>query len=174
MRTPTPDDGAVIFPDDDGWISRYTLAVGRPNQVIHILLWAEIHPTPIPKTGLSAAAGLRAFAIRPTDRSPVALTLAEEPASGDRCRFWEIDPVLMPGLYGLQIPSAFRPSGHTYIALHFPGTQPRYLELDGVCFDPHDVFSMGLENWIRSSCVDDLASGLRKSLPSVLRPLLLE
>jgi hypothetical protein len=167
-------DSPAITPDEDGWISQYTFPVYGPDPEIHLFIWADTQPIRTPKTGLSAATPSLICALRPLESDPVSLTLTNEPLKDDECRFWEIDPYLMPGLYGLQIHPHLRPKGYTYIYLAFSGTYPCYLELHGVCYDPHDAFALGLETWIRSSCHENLSSGLRISMPSVLRPLLSE
>jgi hypothetical protein len=65
-----------------------------------------------------------------------------------------------------------RTRGYTYIYLCFAGARPHYLEIHGIEYDPFDSFALGLTTWIRSTCHEHLTSGLRKSMPATLRPLL--
>lgn len=175
MKNEAVANALALDHEEDHWISRYTLPVNGPDPVIHVFLCTENQPIPIPKVGLcSSTLHYRAFLLRPQDHNPIPLTLASETADDGQCKFWEVDPDRVPGLYGLQIPSSLRPKGYTYLYLHFPETHPHYLEFQGVCYDPYDAFAIGLETWIRSSCHENLSSGLRKSMPSVLRPLLAE
>jgi hypothetical protein len=94
------------------------------------------------------------------------------PVDDGRCGFWEIDQQLMPGLYGLQVSSDLRRRGYTFVYLRFAGARPLYLQLHGVEYDPYDSFSLGLTNWLRDTCHDHITGGLRKSMPTTLRPLL--
>jgi hypothetical protein len=100
------------------------------------------------------------------------IELAAQPTTDSGVEFWEIDQRIMPGLYGLRIPSYLRGRGHTFVYLHFAGAYPLYLELQGVEYDPYDSFALGLQSWIRSTCHEHLTSGLRKSMPGMIWPLL--
>ena len=156
------------------WVNHYRLPAGEANPVIHLFLCEENSTSPRPKTGISLSSGYRAHYLSPEEQKPLPLELVPGPVDGARCGFWEIDPQLMPGLYGFQVPSYLRRFGHTYIYLCFPGARPHYLELQGLGYDPYDAFALGLTTWVRSSCHEHLTSGLRKSMPSVLRPLLVD
>jgi hypothetical protein len=153
-------------------IVRHSFPVNGQDPVIHLLLHSEGNPPNVPRTGLSIDSNYAAYALSPQNPTPVALTLTAGQTAEGGCCFWEIDSNLMPGLYGLQIPSAFRCEGFAFLYLSFPYTHPLYVEIQGVCYDPYDSFALGLETWIRSSCHENLTSGLRKSMPAVLRPLL--
>lgn len=157
-----------------GWVNHYRLPAGEANPVIHLFLCDENRTPPRPKTGISLSSGYQAHYLAPEAQKPLPLELVPGPDDDDRCGFWEIDRQLMPGLYGFQVPSYLRTFGHTYIYFCFPGARPQYLELQGLGYDPYDAFALGLTTWVRSSCHEHLTSGLRKSMPSVLRPLLVD
>lgn len=160
--------------DEPDWFNHYTLPINASDPTLHLFFYQETATTLQPQTGLSASSFYQAHAIRPGDTTPIAVELSPELAQNHMCKFWEIDPKRMPGLYGIQIPITLRPEGLTYLYLCFPEVHPQYFQIQGVAYDPYDSFAMGLETWIRSSCHENLSSGLRKSMPSVIRPLLAE
>jgi hypothetical protein len=155
-------------------VERYRLTSAGPDPVVHIFLFAEGLSPPRPRPGLTAVSQHRACYMSPGESRPAPLELIAGPAKSGQCGFWEVSPQLMPGVYALQVPSYARTPGHTFIYLHFAGAMPHYLELHGIGHDPYDSFALGLTTWIRSTCHEHLTSGLRKSLPATLRPLLEE
>ena len=156
------------------WLDRYRLPAEGANPVIHLFLCEANAPSPRPMTGLSPSSEYQAHYLSQQNPQPVCLELAMGPVTDGRCGFWEIDPQMMPGLYGLEVPPYLREPGYTYIYLYFAGARPHYLEFQGLGYDPYDAFALGLTTWVRSSCHEHLTSGLRKSMPSVLRPLLVD
>lgn len=84
----------------------------------------------------------------------------------------EIDRSSMPGVYGFRIGRELRRPGPTYVYLELVGARPCYLRIDAVGFDPYDSFALELGTWVRANCHEHLTSGLRRSLPTTLRPLL--
>jgi hypothetical protein len=154
------------------FVNHYRLPVRGVNPAIHLYLCEENDASLRPKTGLLPSSSCQAYYLGPQEQKPLSLELVPGPVDNGSCGFWEIDQQLMPGLYGLQVPSYLRSLGYTYVYLHFPGTRPHYLGLQGLGYDPYDTFAIGLTNWALYSCHDHLTTGLRKSMPSVLRPLL--
>ena len=154
------------------WVDQYRLPPGGPDPILHLFLRDATSVVVRPITGLSTNSDYQAHYLSPLERYPVSIELAPGPDGEGKFGFWEIDRQLMPGLYGLQVPSEMRPCGYTCVYLHFEGAHPHYLELHGVDYDPHDRFALGLTTWIRSTCHEHLTSGLRKSMPATLRPLL--
>ena len=153
-------------------VDRYDLPVGGPNPIIHLFLSDETSSSVRPKQGLSLPLDYRVSYLSHHECQPVTFALVPGPVDDGRCGFWEIDRRLMPGLYGLQLPPFLRSRGYTFVRLCFPGARPLYLQLHGVEYDPYDSFALGLTTWIRSGCHEHLTSGLRKSMPATLRPLL--
>jgi hypothetical protein len=154
------------------WINHHSLPAKGPDPIIHLFLSAEKFSYCLPKTGLSASTNYNAHYLSPQTIQPVAFELAAQPTKNGGCAFWEINQQLMPGLYGLQVPTYLRGCGYTFVFLHFAGAYPIYLELHGVDYDPYDSFALGLKSWIRSTCHEHLTSGLRKSMPAMIWPLL--
>jgi hypothetical protein len=162
------------FSGDFEWVGHHRLPTGGADPRLYLFLSEEQAPTIRPKTGLSASAIDQACYIGPEDRLPRSILLGPGPVDDGSCGFWEIDRQLMPGLYGLQVPPYLRTRGYTYLYLCFSGAIPHYLEIHGIDFEPYDSVALGLSTWIRSTCHEHLTSGLRKSMPSTLRPLLQE
>jgi hypothetical protein len=156
----------------DSWIDPHSLPTGGPDPILYLLLNDDKHTTIRPKTGLSATSDYRAYYLDPQQHRPAPIKLVPGPVDGEKCGFWEIDRQLMPGLYGLQVPTHLRNCGYTYVYLCFAGARVHYLELHGIEYDRQDAFALGLTTWIRSTCHEHLTSGLRKSMPATLRPLL--
>ena len=162
-RIPSPQPASVIH---------HRLPVGGPSSILHIYLSEGNDYIIQPKTGLSSSSNYVAYYLGASDSRPASFELVEGPAADGSCGFWEINRQIMPGLYGLQVPWYQRPGGHTFVNLHFVGASPLYLVLHGVEYDPYDSFALGLASWVRSTCHEHLTSGLRKSMPATLRPLL--
>lgn len=150
----------------------HTLPAHGPDPTIHLFLCASSPPYGQPLTGLSPTSSYQAYYVPPLANRPVPLQITSPPANESACAFWEIDPQLMPGLYGLQLPAALRGPGYTFVHLHFAGANPIYLQLHGLAYDPYDGFAIGLQSWVRSTCHEHLSSGLRKSMPAAIWPLL--
>jgi hypothetical protein len=148
--------------------------VGAANPILHIFLCEEDIFTVRPKTGLSPSSNYQAHYLSSQECQPVPFELVPGPVDDGRGGFWEIDRRLMPGLYGLQVPPYLRGPGYTYLYLCFAGARPQYLEIHGIEYDPYDSFALGLATWVRSNCHEHLTSGLRKSMPATLRPLLVD
>ncbi len=153
-------------------VYRHRLPTGGPDPILHLFLCEENVSSLRPKTGLSPSSDYQAQFLGPQDRQPASFELVPGPVEDRKCGFWEINRQLMPGLYRLQVPLYLRSRGYTYIYLCFAGACPHYLELHGVEYDPYDSFALGLTTWVRSNCHEHLTSGLRKSMPATLRPLL--
>jgi hypothetical protein len=155
-------------------LSAYTLHSGETNPVLHLIFWKDESPFNVPATSLSALMDYRAYSIGPEDPSPVRLELTSEEVDDGRCGFWEVDADILPGIYKFQISATLPRLGYSFVYLDFPGALPVYLKIHNVDYDRHDQFALGLETWIRSNCHENLTSGLRNSMPAVLRPLLKE
>ena len=156
----------------------YALPIDAVDPTLHVLLYAAAAPLR-PRTGLTADQGT-VHLLRPGDPAPVALALADGAADGERAGFREVDAGLMPGLYALQLPTPVLRPGVAFARLRFDGARPRYLLLQGLDSDPYDRFALDLGTWAPlrpegpMGCHEHLTSGLRRSMPSVLRPLLRE
>ena len=153
-------------------VSVYRLVSSGPAPCIYIFLTTEKSGCSIPVTGISASADYQAYFLAPDTAVPQPFELVEGRADGDQCGFWEVDRHLMPGMYGLRVSSRLRSSGYTCIRLCFVSAAPVNLQIHGVDYDPYDTFALGLKTWVRTSCHENLTSGLRKSMPAMMRPLL--
>jgi hypothetical protein len=153
-------------------VIHYRLPAAGPAPILHIYLSQENDCFARPKTGLSPSSNYQAHYLSAGESRPAPLALVAGLVDDGRCGFWEIDQQLMPGLYGLQVSSELRRRGYTFVYLCFAGATPLYLQLHGVEYDPYDSFALNLNTWIRSTCHEHLTSGLRKSMPATLRPLL--
>ena len=162
-----------LYQEEEPWIVQYTLPASGPNPIIHLFLRQAENPGS-PITGLSDRSNRLAFCLLPEDGRPAPLKLTDGPAHEDVCGFREIDPGIMPGLYKFEVPHRMRGPGRTFIYLSFQNTCPKYIEINGVNYNPYDSFALGLENWVRASCHENLSSGLRQSMPAVMHPLLAE
>lgn len=155
-------------------VDHYELPVGGANPVVHLFLYDGALSPVRPKLDLSPRSDHQASYLSPDDNKPASLLLVPGPVDDDRCGFWEVDRRLMPGLYGLQLPPYLRCRGYTFVHLSFAGARSHYLEIHGVEYNPYDTFALGLTTWIRSACHEHLTSGLRKSMPATLQPLLVD
>lgn len=155
-------------------VDSYRLPVGEPDPILHLYLCEENVSPLRPKAGLSPSSVYQAHYLTPQEPRPASFALVQGPVDDGTCGFWEIDRRLMPGLYGLQVPASVRSVGYTYVRVSFAGAYPHYLVLHGVDFDPYDRDRLGLVTWIRTTGHDHLSTGLRRSMPSTLRPLLEE
>lgn len=144
------------------------------DPVVYLYFTTDGESTPHAQTGLSARGSYDAAYLSPMAKRPFSLTLTPAVGGNDSCPFWEVDAQLMPGLYGVAIPPFLRRPGVTFIYFHFPQTTPHYLQIHTVNYDPYDAFALGLGTWVRSNCHENLTSGLRKSMPGTLTPLLQE
>jgi hypothetical protein len=125
-----------------------------------------------PAKGLSADQEYKACYLGSRDNNPISIKLVSGIDDEAGCSFWEIDKETMPGIYGFKVPPHLRSPGYTFVHICFDQVHPLYLELHGVDYDPYDSFALGLTTWIRSTCHEHLSSGLRKSMPSTIQPLL--
>lgn len=163
--------GVLAATRRDGPVQRFRLRSDGPDPVVYVRAMNR-DPDAGPATGLSARSVLAPVYLGPGSGDAVPVEVASS-GEGPAClRFWEVDPDLMPGVYGLGIPPVLRPIGSGFIMLRFRDAQPLYLELDTVAYDPYDAFALALTTWVRTNCHENLTSGLRKSMPRVLRPLL--
>jgi len=153
-------------------VVHHRLPTAGPAPILHIYLSQENDCFARPKMGLSPSSNYHAYYLSAGESRPAPFALVAGPVDDGRCSFWEIDQQLMPGLYGLQVSADLRRRGYTFVYLRFAGATPLYLQLHGVEYDPYDSFALNLSTWIRSTCHEHLTSGLRKSMPATLRPLL--
>ena len=155
-------------------VNSHRLCSHGPAPCIFIFLSSAKNGAVKPVTDLSPSSDYQAYFISQDADISRSFELTEMPTNADQCGFWEVDQHLVPGLYGLQIPSFLRCSGYTYIRLTFVSATPLVLQIHGVNYDPYDSFALGLRTWMRINCNDNLTGGLRKSMPAIMRPLLAE
>jgi len=167
-------DAVKISRSGPAWVGHHRLPTGGPAPILYCFLRREKIPSLCPKVGLSSSSDYEAYYLAPQEERPSRIELVAGPVHDGACGFWEVDHQLMPGVYGLQVPSALRRRGYTFVYLHFADTQPYYLQHHGVEYNPYDAFALGLDTWFRSTCHEHLTSGLRKSMPATLRLLLID
>lgn len=163
----------ATIPLASSYAYNFRLPAGGPDLTVHLFLRELEGAKQGPKTGLAATPGCQLVYLGPDDQKARTQVLLAGPTASGECGFWEIDSCFMPGLYGLQIPAQMRQPGFSFIQLRLPGAMPCLIQVHGVKYDPYESFSMSLTTWARSNCHENLTSGIRKSLPVTLRPLLI-
>ena len=104
-------------------------------------------PSGLPRTGLRHdGPGASAAFVREGDRFARSIALSGPTTERRPGRFREVDPVLMPGVYELDLPDEVMATGSTraMVVLTFADAVVDPMEFDLVAFDPQDPKCIGM------------------------------
>lgn len=122
----------------------YTLRAGTTNTSVLVLL--RDAATGAPRPGLVATDARAAF-LRAMDPGATTIELTPGlPETWTAGGFVEVDPLLLPGVYRLDLPNEVVAAGsnRAFVTVQAPGAVADPVDIDLVAFDPQDPVRLGM------------------------------